>query len=1118
MRRLAGAIASLFLLLVVAVGGIVIFLLGTTPGQDLVRSRAEMALANLMGPRFVTRLGEQTYQLRRDGSLAVTWSDVSMALKEDPSARSEIDHFGVAVRLVPLISGGGLEFGRFEVSGARIDLNALILPPTEDAREPAPPEVAAPNAEAVEADPPRTLLARTAGGILQNVERHLGVLRSFHFDTVAFNDISITGIPRLDGSGDELHVDFAELRRSDVGALQLVTRFDLDGLPVSMAGDAEFSEETGLLSRLNLGSGRIQVADVFPPAPEEDAFDERPFGADFPLELSIGMSRASAGAPLQADASVRLGKGALQLGLNRTEVEAVELNLRYRSDTEEIELLASPMAFRDVSFTALGTIEAAPAGQGLSLDRLAFRLRTQDLTSTVGSGGEHHGKLAVSGIFDPGARHLELSEGRLETDEGVLSASAEFGYGAPEAMTRLDVSSERMGVASVKAFWPFNIAGRARHWVISHMGDAALATNARIRIDARLDRLGSAFGKLGTARPDEFTIDLDIDNADLSTVGSLPGLYNANGRLETRGSTTRVMVADAMVDGLPEITLSDSTVELSKPRTGYRRDLLVDLSIKAAGSVPQLLDIAARPPLNALRALDIEPREASGTGSVAANARLRVGRYVEPSNQLLNWAVEARIDGASPGSPIEGRRFEGMTGSFSIKPGLVTGRFDARMDSIPSTVDLSIPFGEERTGSRRIAVAMQMNDERVSQVVPALAGIINGDFTLNAELSDGPTRLSADLTNSALQIPTVAWSKGKGVAASLKLSMVETGDATRLDDIRLEGEGFSAVGSAVTDKAGLRSADLSQLALNSGDKARLKARRTDAGYAIDVSGEKFDARAILQDLKSTAGQDRTGKRARGSLDIVANVDRLGGFNGVALQNFAMNYASRNGRLTGLSLSAIAGDGQIAGDLSKRNGQDAISLSSANVGALLAFSGLYANMKSGGALLELSGTTDSGYAGRLQLRDFTLVDEPRLERIVGSTPVQGQSSLSQALGQDLRTSQAYFDQASAQLSYAGGALRVSNGIVRGPVFGSSFEGQLYDRQSRIDITGSFMPAYGINRVFGALPLVGQILGNGNEGGLIGITYRLSGPFGSPTLTVNPISLIAPGIFRQIFSYE
>lgn len=64
----------------------------------------------------------------------------------------------------------------------------------------------------------------------------------------------------------------------------------------------------------------------------------------------------------------------------------------------------------------------------------------------------------------------------------------------------------------------------------------------------------------------------------------------------------------------------------------------------------------------------------------------------------------------------------------------------------------------------------------------------------------------------------------------------------------------------------------------------------------------------------------------------------------------------------------------------------------------------------------------------------------------------------------------------------------------------------------------MPAYGLNRVFGAIPVVGRILGNGREGGLIGITYRLSGNFSSPKLEINPISAIAPGIFRNIFAYQ
>jgi hypothetical protein len=115
------------------------------------------------------------------------------------------------------------------------------------------------------------------------------------------------------------------------------------------------------------------------------------------------------------------------------------------------------------------------------------------------------------------------------------------------------------------------------------------------------------------------------------------------------------------------------------------------------------------------------------------------------------------------------------------------------------------------------------------------------------------------------------------------------------------------------------------------------------------------------------------------------------------------------------------------------------------------------------------------------------------------------------------SRALFDLAEGNVAYQGGRVRLSDGVIRGEVFGSSFEGVVDTRSSAVDISGSFMPAYSVNRVFGALPLVGGILGNGNEGGLIGITYRLAGSLDEPTLTVNPVSLIAPGIFRRIFAY-
>ena len=36
-------------------------------------------------------------------------------------------------------------------------------------------------------------------------------------------------------------------------------------------------------------------------------------------------------------------------------------------------------------------------------------------------------------------------------------------------------------------------------------------------------------------------------------------------------------------------------------------------------------------------------------------------------------------------------------------------------------------------------------------------------------------------------------------------------------------------------------------------------------------------------------------------------------------------------------------------------------------------------------------------------------------------------------------------------------------------------------------------------------------------LIGITFKMSGTFTRPNIIVNPLSIIAPGVFRQIFEY-
>ena len=47
-------------------------------------------------------------------------------------------------------------------------------------------------------------------------------------------------------------------------------------------------------------------------------------------------------------------------------------------------------------------------------------------------------------------------------------------------------------------------------------------------------------------------------------------------------------------------------------------------------------------------------------------------------------------------------------------------------------------------------------------------------------------------------------------------------------------------------------------------------------------------------------------------------------------------------------------------------------------------------------------------------------------------------------------------------------------------------------------------------------IGMFLG-GEKEGLLGITYKVSGPPGRSVLSVNPISAVAPGLFRKFFEF-
>ena len=89
-------------------------------------------------------------------------------------------------------------------------------------------------------------------------------------------------------------------------------------------------------------------------------------------------------------------------------------------------------------------------------------------------------------------------------------------------------------------------------------------------------------------------------------------------------------------------------------------------------------------------------------------------------------------------------------------------------------------------------------------------------------------------------------------------------------------------------------------------------------------------------------------------------------------------------------------------------------------------------------------------------------------------------------------------------------------MRGPMIGATVDGYIDYMRDEVRMRGTFVPLYGLNNMFGQIPVFGLFLGGSNEG-LLGVTYEVVGPPGAPVLRVNPISAVAPGLLRKFFEF-
>jgi hypothetical protein len=104
---------------------------------------------------------------------------------------------------------------------------------------------------------------------------------------------------------------------------------------------------------------------------------------------------------------------------------------------------------------------------------------------------------------------------------------------------------------------------------------------------------------------------------------------------------------------------------------------------------------------------------------------------------------------------------------------------------------------------------------------------------------------------------------------------------------------------------------------------------------------------------------------------------------------------------------------------------------------------------------------------------------------------------------------------APFSVGYGQFVLEEAYVKGPLLGANLRGKVDFRTKRVNFGGTYIPLQGLNGALGGIPVLGQIISGAQGEGIFGMTFAVQGPTSDPQVIVNPLSLVAPGIFREMF---
>ncbi|TPW34326.1 AsmA-like C-terminal region-containing protein [Oecophyllibacter saccharovorans] len=389
----------------------------------------------------------------------------------------------------------------------------------------------------------------------------------------------------------------------------------------------------------------------------------------------------------------------------------------------------------------------------------------------------------------------------------------------------------------------------------------------------------------------------------------------------------------------------------------------------------------------------------------------------------------------------------------------------------------------------------------------------------------------ADLTPAG--ITTLLWKKAPGQPAEVSAHARWTGgQLTALDDLQARGPGLQLTGRTLLRAGEVAGVQFPHFQLGRTEGTLLTkwpvSRAPELPYVVALQANVLDASPLFETRAPNSGARKppaTGTTGRallpkGRWQLSMDVGKIYYKPQAALDGVQVR-ASWDRQQLAQGLVNIAGPYRVHAAITpdprlpavrqlKADGDDlgglfaTLGMTRRFSGGKLELDGRFApDPQGGGAGLGLGLPP---FKGRLIVRNFALNNPPGILRFL--------AHLSFAHSDLLRDNRFGGLQLIVGLEDRDRVLKLANGLLANPIVGGTAAGTINLPRKWLDIAGTISPFYALNSLPGHIPVVGWVFAPQKGSGILAATYSVKGPLDKPKISVDPFTLLLPGILRLL----